>query len=199
MTIQDSSLSFLDHSDPLFLHPADHPGLLLVSKPFDGSNFGSWKKSMSIALSAKNKLIFISSNSQPSVTDLKFPQWKRCNDMVTSWILNVLSQDIAESVLYSDSAYDIWKELENRYGQANGAKLFQLEKDIRLSGQGTNDIAGYFTKLKKNWDELNTLSSLPICSCGAAQACKNLMKTNVLFNFLWVSTVITITLEVISS
>ncbi|XP_057526306.1 uncharacterized protein LOC130805546 [Amaranthus tricolor] len=199
MTNQDPSLSFLDHSDPLFLHPADHPGLLLVSKPFNGSNFGSWKKSMSIALSAKNKLIFISSNSQPSVTDLKFPQWKRCNDMVTSWILNVLSQDIAESVLYSDSAYDIWKELENRYGQANGAKLFQLEKDIRLSGQGTNDIAGYFTKLKKNWDELNTLSSLPICSCGAAQACKNLMKTNVLFNFLWVSTVITITLEVISS
>ena len=151
MTNQDPSLSFLDHSDPLFLHPADHPGLLLVSKPFNGSNFGSWKKSMSIALSAKNKLIFISSNSQPSATDLKFPQWKRCNDMVTSWILNVLSQDIAESVLYSDSAYDIWKELEDRYGQANGAKLFQLKKDIRLSGQGTNDIAGYFTKLKKNF------------------------------------------------
>ena len=43
MTNQDSSLSFLDPSDPLFLHPADHPGLLLVSKPFDGSNFGSWK------------------------------------------------------------------------------------------------------------------------------------------------------------
>ena len=68
--------------------------------------------------------------------------------MVTSWILNVLSQEIAESVLYSDSAHDIWKELEDRYGQASGAKLFQLEKDIRLSDQGTNDIAGYFTKLK---------------------------------------------------
>ena len=184
MTNQDSSLSFLDPSDPLFLHPADHPGLLLVSKPFDGSNFGSWKKSMSIALSAKNKLLFISPNSQPNPTDLKYHQWKRCSDMVTSWILNVLSHDIADSVLYSNSAHDIWKDLDDSYGQANGAKLFQLEKDIRLSGQGTNDIAGYFTKLKKNWDELSTLSSLPICSCGAAQALQKFNDDQRLIQFL---------------
>ena len=48
MTSQDSGLqnsgsNSLDHSDPLFLHPANRPCLLLVSKPFDGSNFGSWK------------------------------------------------------------------------------------------------------------------------------------------------------------
>ena len=104
--------------------------------------------------------------------------------MVTSWILNVLSQDIAESVLYSDSTHDIWKELEDRYGQASGAKLFQLEKDIRLSGQDTNDVAGYFTKLKKNWDELNTLSSLPICSCGAAQAIQKFNEDQRLIQFL---------------
>ncbi|XP_057540583.1 uncharacterized protein LOC130818430 [Amaranthus tricolor] len=181
---QDSNSSSLNHSDHLFLHPADHPGLLLVSKPFNGSNFGSWKKSMSIALSAKIKLIFINSNTQPNITDFKYGQWKRCNDMVTSWILNVLSQEIAESVLYSDSAYNIWKELEDRYGQASGAKLFQLEKEIRLSGQGTNDIAGYFTKLKKNWDELNILSSLPICSCGSAQAMQKFNEDQRLIQFL---------------
>ncbi|KAL4580088.1 hypothetical protein LXL04_016265 [Taraxacum kok-saghyz] len=38
-------------SDPLYLHPSDHPGLLLVSKQFDGTNFNSWKKGMMIALS----------------------------------------------------------------------------------------------------------------------------------------------------
>jgi len=27
-----------------FLHPSDHPGLLLVSAPFDRTSFGSWKE-----------------------------------------------------------------------------------------------------------------------------------------------------------
>ncbi|GKD37765.1 cysteine-rich receptor-like protein kinase 8 [Tanacetum coccineum] len=42
---------------PLYLHPNDHPGLILISKKLTGSeNYSSWKRSMMIALNAKNKL-----------------------------------------------------------------------------------------------------------------------------------------------
>lgn len=56
---QSSQINSINHSDPLYLHPSDHLGLQLVSKHFDGSNYSSWSKAMSIALSAKNKLGFV--------------------------------------------------------------------------------------------------------------------------------------------
>ena len=41
---------------PLYLHPQDHPGLILISKKLTGSeNYGSWKRSMVIALNAKKQ------------------------------------------------------------------------------------------------------------------------------------------------
>ncbi|VFQ68470.1 unnamed protein product [Cuscuta campestris] len=61
-------------------------------------------------------------------------------------------------------------ELDERYGQSNGAMLYKLQKEISSTSQGNLDIAGYYTKLKKSWDELNAILCLPDCTCGAAQA-----------------------------
>ncbi|GKF42275.1 cysteine-rich receptor-like protein kinase 8 [Tanacetum coccineum] len=42
---------------PLYFHPQDHPGMILISKKFTCSeNYSTWKRSMMIALSARNKL-----------------------------------------------------------------------------------------------------------------------------------------------
>ncbi|KAI3820683.1 hypothetical protein L1987_08231 [Smallanthus sonchifolius] len=89
----------MDSSNPLFLHSSDHPGLLLVSIVFDGSAFGSWKRVMSIALSAKNKLGFVDGTVVRPTSSPNLELWKRCNDMVISWILNTLSSDISYSSL----------------------------------------------------------------------------------------------------
>lgn len=84
---------------------------------------------MTISLLAKNKLGFINGNiTQPTADEPNIDLWQRCNDMVTAWILNVLTADIADSVIYSSSTYEIWNELDARFGQTNGAKLYQLQK-----------------------------------------------------------------------
>ncbi|VFQ71709.1 unnamed protein product [Cuscuta campestris] len=59
MASNNSASSTMDPSDPLYLHPSDHPVLNLISTKFEGEGFGSWQKSMMIALSAKNKLEFV--------------------------------------------------------------------------------------------------------------------------------------------
>ncbi|KAD5961517.1 hypothetical protein E3N88_12990 [Mikania micrantha] len=164
-----SRSSSIDPSNCLYLHPSDNPGMILVSKSFDGTGFGAWKRAMTIALSAKNKLSFVDGRSVQPMNPLQIETWKRCNDMVISWILNTLSRDISESVIYTETASQLWKELNDRYGQPNGAKLYQLQKNLCEISQGTDDIATYFTKMKRNWDELNTLSIIPSCTCGASQ------------------------------
>ncbi|XP_019253938.1 PREDICTED: uncharacterized protein LOC109232637 [Nicotiana attenuata] len=85
--------------------------------------------------------------------------------MVISWILNVLSKDIADSVIYSKTAKELWDSLEQRFGRSNGAKLYHLQKELSGLVQGNSDIAGYFTKFKRLWDKLDALNVIICCSC----------------------------------
>ncbi|XP_076895723.1 uncharacterized protein LOC143548433 [Bidens hawaiensis] len=96
--------------------------------------------------------------------------WQRCNDMVISWILNILNHDIRDSVLCAETAQILWNELNSRYGQANGARVYQIQKNLCQIYQGSSDIANYFAKIKSNWDELNDVNTIPPCTCGAAHA-----------------------------
>lgn len=85
--------------------------------------------------------------------------------MVTSWILNSLSKEIADNVIYSKIVRELWISLEHRFGQSNGAKLYHLQKELSRLIQGTSNIAGYFTKLKRLWDEINSLNTNVKCNC----------------------------------
>jgi len=131
-----------DLTEAYTLHPSDHPGMLLVSKIFYGNGFGSWKRAMLIALSTKGKLLFIDGSlTKLARTSPNLKKWIKCNDMVMAWILNVVTKDIGDSIIYAHSARDMWIQLEERYGQANGAKFYQVQKEICNISQGTSDIA----------------------------------------------------------
>ncbi|XP_060182490.1 uncharacterized protein LOC132612185 [Lycium barbarum] len=140
----------IDSSHPFFISPSDSPGTLLTNTVFDGRSFGGWKRGMWIALTAKNKSGFVDgSTREPSAgTDLH-RAWSRANNMVISWLLNSLSREISESILYYSTSKDIWAELEARFGQSSGARLFQLQKELSDLTQGACDIATYFTKMKR--------------------------------------------------
>lgn len=85
--------------------------------------------------------------------------------MVTSWILNSLTKEIDDSVEYVDNVVELWRELEDRYDQENGTKLYQIQKEVNDLYQGTADITSYYMKMKKLWEELSTLNSKTQCSC----------------------------------
>ncbi|XP_075076501.1 uncharacterized protein LOC142163146 [Nicotiana tabacum] len=91
--------------------------------------------------------------------------WARNNDMVFSWLLNSLSKEIAESVLCSQGAKDLWSDLEDRFGQTNGAKLFQLQRELSGVVQVNTSVSTYFTKMKSLWDELGALNTFFACVC----------------------------------
>ena len=116
-----------DPLSPYFLHHSDSPGMILVSQLLNGDNYSSWSRSMSIALSVKNKLGFVDGTIvKPSGTDLLLlNSWVRNNNIVISWILNSVSKEISASILFSDSAVEIWNDLRERFQQSNGPRIFQ--------------------------------------------------------------------------
>ena len=86
-------------------------------KVFNGDNFENGRRSVTIALSAKQKLAFIDgSYEKPATNSPLFPHWQRCNDKVLSWLLNSLHKNIRDSVLFCEKANDMWSELNKRYG-----------------------------------------------------------------------------------
>ncbi|KAH0669476.1 hypothetical protein KY285_025467 [Solanum tuberosum] len=147
---QDSSMKKLEDDD--FVAKKNEK----VNMTFDGKSFGGWKRGMLIALTAKNKSGFIDGSTHELVVGTNLHNaWSRANNMVIFWLLNSLSREISESVLYSSTAKELWAELEARFGQSSGAKLFQLQMELSDLVQGSYDIATYYTKIKRLWDELD--------------------------------------------
>ncbi|XP_059596413.1 uncharacterized protein LOC132254553 [Vitis vinifera] len=152
-----------DSSSPYFLHNGDHPGLNLVLNLLTGPNYHTWRRAMLMALTAKNKVGFVDGTiSRPMSHDLIYGAWNRCNSMISSWIINAVSREIADSLLYLDSACDIWKDLNDRFNQGNGPRIFQIKKQLSALNQGSLDVNSYFTKLKILWDELREFQPVPI-------------------------------------
>ncbi|XP_073024419.1 uncharacterized protein [Primulina eburnea] len=148
-------MSFEDSSSPLFLQNGDHPGLVLVSHLLTGNDYNTWNRAISMALTAKNKFSFVDGTQlRPSSTDLLYASWIRCNSMVISWILNSVSREIADSLLYISTAYEIWNDLRDRFHQSNAPRVFQIKKLLTGLHQGSMDISSYYTKMRTLWDEL---------------------------------------------
>ena len=115
-----------DPMSPFFLHHSDSPGLILVSQPLTGENYASWSGAMLIALSIENKLGFIDGSiPKPDTSNFSLlNSWIRNNNVVISWTLNLVSKEISASVIFSESATEIWLDLKDRFQQSNGPRIF---------------------------------------------------------------------------
>ena len=60
--------------------------------------------------------------------------------MVISWLLNFMHKSISDSVIFCDTASEIWKELNEHYGQSNKGRHFQAQKEVRCISHGDLDM-----------------------------------------------------------
>lgn len=159
---------FSSNSHPLYLQNLDHPGLILISKKLTGTeNYGPWKRSLTIALSAKNKLGIINGTViKPEESSPLRSQWDRVNDMVISWILNTVSDEISNGMDFVTTAQEVWEELEAQFSSINGHRVYQVLKDIHALEQGEKSVEIYYHKLKNLWDEYAALEPNFPCKSG---------------------------------
>ncbi|KAI4345046.1 hypothetical protein L6164_012214 [Bauhinia variegata] len=107
LTFEDS---IVDLSHPLYLHSSNKLGILLVSKHFDGTGFHTGFVTGKI--------------SRAEASSSLVAAWNHCNFIIMKWILNTLSKDIAESLIYISTTQEMWLELMDRFEQSNGTLIF---------------------------------------------------------------------------
>ncbi|KAL2247639.1 UNVERIFIED_CONTAM: hypothetical protein Sindi_2616200 [Sesamum indicum] len=178
--------------DPEFmqLQSLDHPGMVMVSALLTGSNYFAWSRAVKRALTAKMKIDFIDGSAiRPPVNTDEFKRLNRIDSMVTTWILNCMTKDLAESFMYVGSARELWVELEARYGESNSPLIYQLQREIGEVTQGNMSVTEYYTKLKRLWDELMCLAPMPKCvctncTCEVNKSMADMVASNQLIQFL---------------
>lgn len=89
----------LDDS-PFHLQNSDHPGMMLVSTHLTGSNFLTWSVAISTALEAKDNVGFIDGSLEVPADETQFCKWKRVDSMIKSWVMNSITKDIADTLIY---------------------------------------------------------------------------------------------------
>jgi hypothetical protein len=86
---------------------------------------------MKRALGAKAKLDFIA--------------WNRCNQLVSSWLLNSVSPSIAQSVVFLENAIDIWNELRERFSQGDLVRISELQQEIYALKQESRSVTDFYS------------------------------------------------------
>nr|GMD54180.1 coatomer subunit epsilon-1-like [Ipomoea batatas]GME10277.1 coatomer subunit epsilon-1-like [Ipomoea batatas] len=59
-----------------------------------------------------------------------YPQWKRCNALITLWILRSVTTTIASSVLSLYVASEIWEDLKRRFSESDAIRISDLLEEI---------------------------------------------------------------------
>lgn len=120
-----------DPSSPYYLHYGDNTGMQLIFVTLTNENYATWSHAMVMALSVKNKKGFIDGSIvKPPLDYPLYGAWRRCNYVVSSWIINSIPKELYRSVMHKDSARQIWIELRDRYSQSNRPRIYELNKQI---------------------------------------------------------------------
>lgn len=144
------------YTNPFHIGNSDNPGNVFVSHLLTSEdNYSSWSQSMKIALQAKNKFGFLDDTVPvPEDDNPLYPSWFQNNNIVSSWILNLISKDLISNVIYSSSVAEMWRILKDQFHQPNRPRLFQLRCDLLSCPQGEPLVTAYFSKIQSPCKEL---------------------------------------------
>ena len=118
--------------NPYFFNSNENPGNILATQPLLGMrNYHSWSWAMVLALTAKKKIGFVNDKiSKPEDDSPLYEDWESCNTMVLSWLINSMHVDVSSSIMYYETAREMWLELKHLYSQGNGLKVYNLQREI---------------------------------------------------------------------
>ncbi|KAE9587451.1 hypothetical protein Lalb_Chr23g0273761 [Lupinus albus] len=146
---------------------------------------------MKLSLESKNKLSFIDGSLlQPPPTDPMHHPWKRCNTMLLSWIQRSVEESIVKSILWINSAVEVWKDLQGRFSQGDMFRISDLLHDFYHFDQGSFTLSEYFIELKSLWEEIELFRRIPNykcsaqCICGIVELVRTYREQNYVMKFL---------------
>nr|GEU78694.1 hypothetical protein [Tanacetum cinerariifolium] len=140
----------LDTGNPLQIHANDNSSTTRI--PFKltrTENYRIWASAMKLALQTRNKYSFVDG----------------------SCLKNAYSTSDVSSLVYSENATNVWKELVSTYDKVDGFVIFNLLQKNNNVKQGGTFVADYYHRLNSLWREFDALTKLSKCVCEVKCSC----------------------------
>ncbi|GAU41486.1 hypothetical protein TSUD_239620 [Trifolium subterraneum] len=118
--------------------------------------------------------------------DPSFRAWNRCNMLVHSWILNSVSESIAQSLIFMENAIDVWNDLRERFSQSDLVRISELQQEIYAMKQESRTVTEFYSDLKLLWEELEIYLPIPNCSCRIRCTCEAMRQARTNHTLLYI-------------
>ncbi|XP_024640636.1 uncharacterized protein [Medicago truncatula] len=141
-----SAPSNSDSDSPYNIHPSDGPSSLVITPKLN----------------------------VPDIDDLNRQAWERCNHLFHSWIVNFVTESIAQTIVFHDTALFAWDDLKDRFSKVDCVRILSLRSTINNLKQGTKFVLDYFIELRTLWDELNSHRPIPNYTCVHPCRCESI-------------------------
>lgn len=151
----DSTNPSSDPNSPYYIHPNDYPRQKHVDKSLTDNNYSYWSREMKDFLFAKNRAGFIDGSiAQPTPDSPELKPWQQSDAIIKGWLMTDMEKDIRNSVKYSNTAKEIWDDLEERFGKESAPRAYELKRTLTGLRQEKASVSTYYTKMKWIWDEI---------------------------------------------
>ena len=160
--------------------------LLITRHKLTGHNYLQWAKSVMMFISGKGKDDYLTGAAiPPRKDDPNFRTWKSENNMVMSWLINTMENDIGQNFLFYNTAYEIWNAAKETYSDYdNTAELFEIKGALHDLKQGEMTVTQYYNTLSRYWQQLDVFES-PDWECPEdASRYKKIIEKERIFKFL---------------
>ena len=88
--------------------------------------------------------------AKPGEEEPGYKGWKTENNMVMSWLINSMTNEIGKNFLFYDTAQEIWEAAKDAYSHIkNTLELFDIESVLDNLRQGDSHVTQYFNSLNK--------------------------------------------------
>jgi hypothetical protein len=92
--------------------------------------------------------------------------------LVQSWIMNSVSDSIAQSIVFMENALDVWLDLKERFAQADLVGVAELQQEMSALKQDSRSVTEFYSELKLLREELEIYLPMPNCSCRNRCTCE---------------------------
>jgi hypothetical protein len=140
------------------------------------------------ALGGKMKFEFVDGSIAVPVDpfDPSMRAWSRCNNLVHSWLMNYVSESIAQSIVFLENVVDVWTDLKERFSQGDFVRISELQQEIYSLRQDSRSVTEFFSALKILWEELELYLPIPTCTCPVKCSCEAMRSARNNHNLLYV-------------
>ncbi|CAI9094230.1 OLC1v1029930C1 [Oldenlandia corymbosa var. corymbosa] len=129
----DSSSNGNDSISPVDVYNLNdeiNPSIMLVSVQLNDYNYRNWTPGT-----------------------LEYLRWKQVDSIVKSWLSAAISLDLMEGFSYASSAKQLWDDLAERYGNANGPMLLRMREELISLKHGDQPLVKHYNALKRLRDQ----------------------------------------------